>query len=650
MNPASQTICLNMIVKNEASVIRRCIDSVRAIIDHWVIIDTGSTDGTQTIIREYLSDIPGELYERPWRDFSYNRSEALRLAREKCDYTLIIDADDTLDIAPHTILPPLSADSYMLEIVDAQIVYRRTQVVRSALPWRYEGVLHEYLACDCAGSSEVLSQIKMRRNHDGARRKDPRTYQRDADVLEKALLTETNPFLLARYRFYLAQSYRDCGHRASALKHYLARADMGFWQEEVFISLYSAAKLMEQLGYPQQEVIGAYDRATSALPSRTEALHGASRFCRQKKRYEQGYQIAKRGLGIPMPSSDALFVEPWIYQTGLLDEFSLNAFWSGHNRDCLDACLKLLKDGGLSPGDARRIVANAQFACNRLAPDPDLGVFGADHFAEQHALAPPRQLGSRLVGSPRVFIAILAHQSEAALPLYLECIEALDYPKSSIVIYIKTFNNDDTTEHLLREWMGRVGHLYDSIELDAKDVDGRAGETRFRVLGHLYNHSMKRATDYACDFFFMANLGSFVRSCTLHDLVALNLPVVAPLLRSVEPNDIFSIYHSEVDTNGYFKECDQYTWILNRWVRGVLEVPAVNSVCLVRSDMLSNLSWVDDTARHEYVVFSESVRKREVPMYLDNRQIYGYHILNDRSYNSVTDAISRAQGLLETDA
>ena len=656
MNASGQLVCLSMIVKNEADVIRRCLDSVRPIIDRWVIVDTGSTDGTQDIIREHLRDLPGELHERPWRDFAHNRSEALELARGKSDYTLIIDADDTLEITHHTGLPALTADSYMLKIADAGLVYKRPQLVRSALPWRYEGVLHEYLTCDGAAPSGQLAGIEMRRHHDGARRKDPETYRRDAAVLEAELRIETNPFLLARYQFYLAQSYRDCGEWVKALRHYLARAELGFWQEEVFISLYRAAQLKEQLDYPDQDVIEAYLRAADALPTRVEALYRASRFCRQKARYVEGYHIAKRGLAVPMPS-DALFVEPRIYEIGLLDEFSLNAYWSGHNRDSLDASLKILATAKLSAADMQRVIANARFASERLPRDPDLGSLGTESFVAQHALQPPRPLRSRLVGSPRVLVTILASQNEKFLPLYLECIESLDYPKSAIVLCIRTYNSTDGTERLLREWVGRVGDLYAGAEFEAEDVEARVRQfgvhewnaTRSRILGHIRNISLSRALEHECDFCFVVDMDNVVRPCTLRELVALDLPIVAPLLRSIGPDDPYSNYHAEIDTNGYYKECDQYSWIINRLVRGILEVPVVKCTYLVRADVLNDLSYEDGTARHEYVVFSDSARKRGIPQYLDNRQLYGYIVFREGDDSDIANDIERAKKLLRAD-
>lgn len=145
MNKQGQTLCLNMIVKDEAHIITRCLASVLPLIDTWVIVDTGSTDGTQAVIQEFFSALPGELIERPWVNFAHNRTEALEFARGKAGYLLIMDADDTLEIAQGFELPPLTADAYCLEIHYAGHAYRRRQLIRSTLPWHYVGVLHEYL-------------------------------------------------------------------------------------------------------------------------------------------------------------------------------------------------------------------------------------------------------------------------------------------------------------------------------------------------------------------------------------------------------------------------------------------------------------------------------------------------------------------------
>src|SRR5262245_25158942 len=132
MPPQRSTVCLNMIVKNEAPVIRRCLGSVLPLIDSWVIVDTGSTDGTQDIIREYLRQLPGELHERPWKHFAHNRSEALALARDRADpadYIMVIDADEVLEIAPEFVMPPLTEDSYTVQVHYGGCTYLRRQLV-----------------------------------------------------------------------------------------------------------------------------------------------------------------------------------------------------------------------------------------------------------------------------------------------------------------------------------------------------------------------------------------------------------------------------------------------------------------------------------------------------------------------------------------
>jgi glycosyltransferase involved in cell wall biosynthesis len=353
-----------MIVKNEASVIRRCLDSVRPLIDYWVIVDTGSTDGTQDIIRAHLRDLPGELHERPWRNFAHNRSEALALARLHADYSLIIDADDALEIPKGYKLPRLTADAYYIDIDHPPVRYQRMQIVSNARPWRYRGVLHEFLTCEGAGPAGKLPLVN-RMHFDGARRRNPTTFARDAEVLEQALESETEPFLRSRYTFYLAQSCRDNGDQQKALRLYLARAELGYWRDEVYVSLLEAARLIEQLGYAEQEVIDAYLKAAKAAPHRAEALYGAARYCREKKRHEEGYRYAKSGLKIAAPK-DGLFVDTPVYQWRLLDEFSIHAYSVGRYRESLEACLKLLMDEHCPAEQHERILTNGANARHKL--------------------------------------------------------------------------------------------------------------------------------------------------------------------------------------------------------------------------------------------------------------------------------------------
>src|ERR1043166_5955708 len=157
--PTADGLCLVMIVRDEAPVIRRCLASVRPLIDHWVIVDTGSTDGTQQIVAEFMKGIPGELIERPWVGFAHNRTEAIQYACNRGRYALVVDADETVEVTDDFRKDALTADAYVVVPNHTNITYMRKQILRLDLPWRYEGVLHEQAVCAEEGRVEIAPGI-----------------------------------------------------------------------------------------------------------------------------------------------------------------------------------------------------------------------------------------------------------------------------------------------------------------------------------------------------------------------------------------------------------------------------------------------------------------------------------------------------------
>lgn len=367
MNGNGQTICLNMIVKNEAPVIRRCLDSVRPLIDTWVIVDTGSTDGTQEIIREHLSDLPGELIERPWVDFAHNRTEALEFAHGRADYIFVIDADETVELADGFQLPHLTADSYNIEVRYGGYSYLRKQLVRDGLPWRYSGVLHEYIHCPEARTEALLEGIRTCPRHDGARARDPNTYRRDALILERALIDEPDN---SRYVFYLAQSYRDAGDLERAVLNYRRRVEMGGWPEEVWFSLYQIAKLNERLERPWPEVLRDYLAAYEYQRDRAEPLFHIGVHHQRIGEYATAHLFLARAMEIPHPGPERLFVERPVYEYLLPIEYAVAAFYVGDHAVAIETCNTLLRSDQLPPEVFDRIVRNRRFSLDVIHPKP----------------------------------------------------------------------------------------------------------------------------------------------------------------------------------------------------------------------------------------------------------------------------------------
>lgn len=355
-------VCLNMIVKDETHVIKRCLDSVMPFIDYWVIVDTGSSDGTQEMIKEHLKDIPGELHERPWVNFSHNRNEALTLAMGKSDYIFFIDADDLIVISETIDKNLLDKDIYYLKIHYNGTTYTRPHMIRSHLACTWIGAVHEGLYCSQGLTSDELEGITLFIVGGGDRSLDTTKFLKDALTLEIALNKDPNN---PRDVFYLGQSYRDAGLNELALKAYKRRVEMGGWDQEVFWSLYQMGVIHERLNSPREVIVDAYTQAYEYRPTRIEPLFRLCNYYRREKNYLLGYLVAEFALKTP-DTTDGLFVESWIYRYGVLLEYSICAYWIGEYEESLRACDQLLALPNLPPAVIDCTLKNREFAKQRL--------------------------------------------------------------------------------------------------------------------------------------------------------------------------------------------------------------------------------------------------------------------------------------------
>ena len=357
------TVCLSMIVKNETHIIQECFDSVYKYIDYWVIVDTGSTDGTQEFIKKYFAEkgIPGELVERPWVGFGHNRSEALDLCTGKADYAWMIDADDKIvgDFKfPNN--KNLTVDAYALKCGRDQCIWWRNQIFKTGIGWKYIGILHEYAHCE----KQPLIQEKIEGNYHleartlGARNVNitpVEKYSKDAELLLEALKTEPGN---TRYQFYLAQSYFDSQQWDKATEAYYKRVEMGGWEEECYYSLFRVAliAMAQEKEWPviQQKLLDAYDYR----PCRAEPLHAIARTLRMMGRPRAAYMFAKEAANIPFPQQDILFIDTNVYTWMALDELAATAFYVHDFKNGFAAADFLLKQNRLPPTEIQRVQQN----------------------------------------------------------------------------------------------------------------------------------------------------------------------------------------------------------------------------------------------------------------------------------------------------
>ena len=284
-----------MIVKDEAENIGRCIESARSLFDYAAVVDTGSTDGTQDVIRELVPDVL--LEEREWVDFPTNRNQALRLAESTgADYVLILDADDELVDKPDS-WGPLGADLYYLHY-DGPFDTAQIRLIKTSLGWEWVDRRHNRLVCDDPDSRTHGDLYRpLVRHHGWTRHNKEKRAEADLTALRAMLEEEPSPRVL----FNIGQTLEVLGREEEAIRAYRARVKYPGDDEERWYCQYRLGDLL--MGTSFNDGAEALLEAWRMRPWRNAPLRKLAVHCEN---------VSDR---MPYPYGDMLFIRRESYRT-----------------------------------------------------------------------------------------------------------------------------------------------------------------------------------------------------------------------------------------------------------------------------------------------------------------------------------------------
>ena len=345
-----------MIVKNESKIIQRCLNASQKVFDYVSIVDTGSTDNTKEIIKEWCEGkgIPHVIHEEEFKDFSYNRTHSYRMAKESfpdSTYFLLLDADMCLVVKPEFRKAALTDDAYMLEQYSNSVKYWNVRLIgnKNVEEWNCIGVTHEYWEpTPKINATQRLYTLEIDDREDGGCKGDK--YERDQRLLLSAYNDpETPKNLKTRYSYYLGQTFECLGDYDESIKWFTKRAEEEeTWEEEAW---YASYKIGIDYMAKKEEEKGVYYllKSWERRPERIEPLYKLVCYYRQKHLKEGGKAMNATALMLAMqakefkyPKDDVLFVEYDIYEFLLDVEIAIVAFYIGGKKTLGRAAAKRL--------------------------------------------------------------------------------------------------------------------------------------------------------------------------------------------------------------------------------------------------------------------------------------------------------------------
>ncbi len=369
-------IAVYLMVKNEEKRICVSLDSVKDVIKSVVIYDTGSTDNTIQVIRDWCdrNNLPFRLKEGTFVDFSTSRNVGLDFVDtfEDIDYLLMLDSNDELK-TPYEIMHVCNQfkgnnahTGFLLcqewFFGESTTKYYNVRLIKPRCNWRYKGVIHEYINryTDTTLHDEIINpteivkcpSVIIYQDRIADEGKSLPRYTRDKELLLAEIAKNPKD---SRSMFYLAQTCECLNQPDDALYYYRLRTMLDGFEEERFQSFLRCGDNATKLGHSSEERIKWYLKAF-AHSKRAEPLVKIGNIYAEEGNHSMATFFYKEACGLPFPSNAILFVDRKTYDYERFHKLGISAWYAGKYMEGKVACINAIKAGNNQKVDQNNLV------------------------------------------------------------------------------------------------------------------------------------------------------------------------------------------------------------------------------------------------------------------------------------------------------